>query len=42
MNYTNFRSILNKIDLFRGLRSVEKFVVIAIPETWLDMTNKTF
>ena len=40
--YTNCRSILNKIDLLRGMACVEKFDVIALTETWLDMSGKVF
>ena len=40
--YTNCRSILNKIDLLRGLACVEKFDIIALTETWLDMSGKVF
>ena len=36
--YTNCRSILNKIDLLRELVCVEKFDIIALTETWLDMS----
>ena len=42
MYYTNCRSILNKIDLLRGLACVEKFDIIALTETWLDMSGKVF
>ena len=40
--YTNCRSIVNKIDYLRGLTSVEKFDIIALTETWLDMSGKIF
>ena len=40
--YTNCRSIMNKIDLLRGMASVEKFDIIALTETWLDMSGKVF
>ena len=40
--YTNCRSILNKVDMLRGLACVEKFDIIALTETWLDMSGKVF
>ena len=40
--YTNCRSILNKIDLLRGMACVEDFDIIALTETWLDMSGKVF
>ena len=40
--YTNCRSISNKIDLLRGLACVENFDVIALTETWLDLSGKVF
>ena len=40
--YTNSRIIRNKIDLLRGLASVENFDVIAITETWLESVVKNF
>ena len=33
---------MNKIDLLRGLACVEKFDIIALTETWLDMSGKVF
>lgn len=30
VHHTNFRSILNKIDLFRGIACVESFDIIAL------------
>ena len=33
---------MNRIDLLRGLVSVENFDMKAIMETWLDMTDKVF
>ena len=39
---TNSRSIGNKMDLLRGLASIEKFDVIAFTETWLDLAVKNF
>lgn len=40
--YCNSRSIRNKIDLLRGLASVERPEVIAITETWLDTVGRDF
>ena len=33
---------MNKIDLLRGMACVEKFDIIALTETWLDMSRKVF
>ena len=40
--YCNSRSVRNKIDLLRGLASVEKPAVIAITETWIDTKERDF
>ena len=40
--YTNCRSILNKIDLLKGLTCVEEINIIASTENWLDITGKVF
>ena len=40
--YTNCKNIINKIDFLRGLTSVEKFDIIALTETWLDLSGKIF
>ena len=40
--YTNCRSIVNKIDFLRGLTSVENLDIIALTETWLNMSGKIF
>ncbi len=40
--YTNSRSFRNKIDLLRGKACIEKFDVISITETWVDIVNKKF
>ena len=39
--YTNSRSVINKIDTFRGIACVEE-LDIGITETWLDITGKHF
>lgn len=38
--YTNCRNILNKIDLPKGMVCVENLNIIALTETWLDMSGK--
>ena len=40
--YCNSRSVRNKIDLLKGLASVERPAVIAITETWLDTEGRDF
>ena len=40
--YCNSRSVRNKIDLLRGLASVERPAVIAITETWIDTKERDF
>lgn len=40
--YCNSRSVRNKIDLLRGLASVESPEVIAITETWIDSAGRDF
>ena len=40
--YTNSRSICNKIDLLRAVVCTEKIDIIAITESWLDMSGKLF
>ena len=40
--YCNSRSVRNKIDLLRGLASVERPEVIAITETWIDTEGRDF
>ena len=42
MYYCNSRSVRNKINLFRGLASVERPEVIAITETWIDTAGRDF
>ena len=42
VSYTNSRSIRNKMDLLRGVASVEIVDVIAFTETWLDSAVKNF
>lgn len=40
--YTNSQSLGNKMDLLRGKASAEKFYILAIMETWMDIANKIF
>ncbi len=42
MYYTNNRNIRNKIDLLRGKACVEKFDMIAITESWMNITDTHF
>ncbi len=38
--YTNSRCLGNKMDLLRGVNAVEKFDIIAITESWMDLDSK--
>ena len=38
--YTNSRSVRNKIDLLRATVCTENIDIIAITESWLDMSEK--
>ncbi len=40
--YTNSRSLKNKMDLLRGVNLAEKFDIIAITESWMDLGSKHF
>ena len=40
--YTNSRSIRNKIDLLRAVVCTEEIDIVAITESWLDMSGKLF
>ena len=40
--YTNSRSVINKIDILRGIACVEELDIIGITETWLDIAGKHF
>ena len=40
--YTNSRSIINKIDILRGITCTENLDIIGITETWLDIADKHF
>ncbi len=40
--YTNSRSLRNKMDLLRGVNAAEKFDIIAITESWMDLDSKHF
>ncbi len=40
--YTNSRSLRNKMDLLRGVNAMEKFDIIVITESWMDLDSKHF
>ncbi len=40
--YTNSRSLRNKRDLLRGVNAAEKFDIIAITESWMDLDSNYF
>ena len=40
--YTNSRSVVNKMDVLRGIASTENLDIIGITETWLDIAGKHF
>ncbi len=40
--YTNSRSLRNKMDLLRGVNAAEKFDIIAITESWMDLNNPAY
>ncbi len=40
--YTNSRNLRNKMDLLWGVNSEEKFDIIAITESWMDLDSKHF
>ena len=40
--YRNCISVLNEIELLKRTRCVENFHIIALRETWLDISEKVF
>ena len=42
VSYTNSRSVINKIDILRGITCIEELDIIGITETWLDIVGKHF
>ncbi len=40
--YTNSRSLRNKMDLVRGVNAAEKFDIIAITESWMNLDSNHF
>ncbi len=40
--YTNSRSLRNKMDLLRRVNAAEKFDIIVIAESWMNLDSKPF
>ncbi len=40
--YTYSRNLRNKMNLVRGVNAAEKFDIIAIAESWMDLDSKHF